>query len=734
MKRLLALAAVVALAAAVIRPESAQAHAALISSEPVSNAFLKEAPASLVMRFNEPLDTRASGVQLLAATGTPLTVSSPQFTDGNRTMTVTPPALPPGVYAVIWLNVSTIDGHPISGTVPFTVLNADGTLPSGQTASGNLGDADPTAPLDSTSVRAVTLLALILVVASVAVVLLAPAPAIGPYLVKLRLFCLLASGLLLGGTLLSLPGIRDTYSGRSFSDLLTGTPAGGYFVARMGLTLLIAVTATFLVESPRRAASAALASVAVYLWCFTATSHAAAASGSGWAMAFDVTHAFAATLWLGAVLSLGVLLRFRRGAPELGPVLPRMALLASACVYLILGTGVMSSLAQIDSLGKLTDTNYGVVLLLKLGLAIPLLAVAGYNARWGRRAIIDGSLSSQRFVRSASLEVGAGLLVVLGAAVLTQSVVPRSIAATSDSGVQSVTVQGLTATLQAAPNVVGINSFRVDLEENGQPANADRVRLTFRPPTNPNAASTIVLESAGGTTFLGSGAYITQSGDWSIDIEVRRPGADDLILPVGLSPQRPPVVTSTARWGNPAAGLEERETLSIGVLVLGMAAMYTGVAAARFLGDRRLRMAGSLGGIALIGAAGTIWAFPEDSGTAAVTFQDDPLEVGLRFEAGPAGRTLVVGEITNNSDAADWIVSASFQERDIGVAGALDCSLGSVTATTGMPIPLPAGGTATLRADGCRLELDGAVGAAPGNITVVLNSGRRLRETVEANP
>ena len=53
--------------------------------------------------------------------------------------------LDPGLYFVKWSNVSTVDGHNLSGSYPFIVLNPDGTFPAGvtldnaaQTASGQL--------------------------------------------------------------------------------------------------------------------------------------------------------------------------------------------------------------------------------------------------------------------------------------------------------------------------------------------------------------------------------------------------------------------------------------------------------------------------------------------------------------------------------------------------------------------------------------------------------------------
>lgn len=734
MKRGIVLAtAVAALVLTLASPRDAQAHAALVSSEPGSNSFLKAAPAELVMRFNEPLDTRASSVELISATGERLALGAPQFSDGNRAMSAQPPQLGPGVYSILWLNVSTIDGHGIRGSIPFTILNPDGTLPAGTALGGGLGDPDPSPLLDATVVRALSLVALIVVAAGAFVPLFAPG---GTTVSRANRFALVTAGgagLLLAGTFLSLPGILDTYSGRSLRQLLLETPAGGYFVARAGLCLLIAVCASFYFESPRRAAATVAACIAIYVWCFTATSHAAAASGSGWAMSFDLAHGVAAVYWLGAVLSLGLLVKLGGGHESFRPLMARMALVASACVYLLLATGVLGAAAQIDALGKLTGTRYGVTLLLKLGLAVPLLAIAFYNSRWGRRSIAGEPPGNRRFVLSTTAEVGAGVAVLIAAAFLTQSVVPRSIPSSDDDGVRTVSASGLDVTFQAAPNVVGLNSFRVDLKQAGQPVGVDRVRLTFRP-RDGGATATTALEGAGTGIFLGAGAFLSQPGEWDIDIEVRRTDTDDAILPISVKPAEPLAVRSSARWGNPAAGLDAAQTLSLAVLALGLALMYTGVTAGRVLGDWRPRAAGSLGAVVLLGVGVFGWRWAEDEGASGIRVSEDPLSaVNLRFERTASGRTVIVGEITNAGSEADWILSGSVLDADLVVDGALSCSEAEQATTRGMPIPLPAGVTTVLTAAGCRLELtDPVQGSVP--LTLVLNSGRRVRELVEVDP
>ncbi|MCE7927910.1 MAG: hypothetical protein DYG91_05325 [Chloroflexi bacterium CFX7] len=734
MKRWLQLLLLAAVALPLLVPSSASAHAALISSDPVANAFLKAPPQLFTMNFNEPLDTRSSSVQLLSAGGQPLSVGEAQFSNGNRTMSAAPLSLEPGVYSIVWINVSTIDGHPIRGSIPFTILNADGTLPAGQSASGGTGGTDPVALLDATAVRALTLLMLILVVAGAVVPLLGPPQVVAPLTGKFQAIVLTASGLLLLSTFLSLPGILDTYSNRSLREVLFETPAGGYFVARAGFALLMATIASFMGDAPRRSSGALVAAVVGYLWCFTQTSHAAAASGSGWASSFDIAHGSAATFWLGTVLSLAILVRLSRGRDEFKPLLAKVALLASAMVYLLLATGILGALAQIDTLQKLTSTRYGVTLLVKVGLMVPLLAVAFYNAQRGRlNALQPGEERSRFFVRGAVLEVGLGIVVVGAAALLTQSVVPRSIAPGGTGGTQVVQAASVDVSFQAAPNVVGVNSFRVDLEADGKKVEAERVRLTFTPEGDGiGAPISLILEPAGAGTFLGSGAYLTTPGPWKVDIELRRADAPDSSTPVRLVPSSPLPPTSAEAWGNPSAGLDGIQTFSVAVFLLGMAAMYTGVATARFVGDWRIRAGGMVAGLALVGVgllplAARVDFSSDEQPPFLVADKLDIRELSLKFT--DAGGTVVVGEVANygNDDA---IVRAQIGSEQATLYGGEDCANGGSTPPRETPIELRSATIVKLVPAGCRIEVASRV-SEPTEVILRLKSGREIHEPVE---
>lgn len=540
-------------------PQTASAHAALRSSDPVANAFLQRAPGQITLTFTEPIDSKTSTVRLLDAAGKPIAVQPPNVSGVSLTAAL--PQLPPGIYNVLWSNTSRIDGHAISGSFPFTVLKADGSLPD-QTNSvtGLSSDSDPRPLADGVAVRALSLLGLAMVVAGAMVTLLGREAPAG---VRRGLTVSVYGGaaVLLVATGLNLVTIHDAYGGVSLRDVILKTPSGGYWLTRAGLVLLIAVSATFLGDAARRASGALLASAAVYLWAYTATSHAAAGAGNAWAKPLDVAHGAAALAWIGAVTGLALAARLGSKENDWAHLLPRFSLLASSMVFVLLATGAMSAFVEIDHPEKLWETRYGVTLLVKLGIMLPLLALAAYNARFGKHLLErHDDRSRGRFVRLATGEVALGLGVFLAAAFLTQTTVSKSVSIQADAKAydQTSAFGDLNINLKIDPNRTGLNTYRVALfDSSNSPVTADRVRLTFRYQDDATiGASSLVLSPSGGA-YVGQGPFMTLEGKWRVETEVRRPDVDDVVGFFDVRPAGAAVsnVTQGGAWGNPAPGL-----------------------------------------------------------------------------------------------------------------------------------------------------------------------------------
>lgn len=98
--------------------DRAEAHDQLLRSAPASGETVAKAPSEATLEFSGNVAEIGSEVALLQ-NGEAVDLPEPMAFAGGK-VTVPLPPLEDGAYELNWRVVST-DGHPISGTVPFTV-------------------------------------------------------------------------------------------------------------------------------------------------------------------------------------------------------------------------------------------------------------------------------------------------------------------------------------------------------------------------------------------------------------------------------------------------------------------------------------------------------------------------------------------------------------------------------------------------------------------------------------
>jgi copper transport protein len=610
-----------------LSPTTAYGHAALVRSDPPANAFIQRPPTEVSVTFSEPVDSRSSTLAVLDAAGARIPVGPMAFSRDGLTIRLPVGILKPGIYNVLWANVSSVDGHAYRGSFPFTVLKADGSLPDQvNTVSGIGGDADPPPLADGVAVRALGFLGMLIAAAGAVLLLLWPES--GRAKRGFSSLLILGAGVLFASALLNLVLLRDVYSGITLADFLLQTRGGGYLLARLGAALFIGVAASLLYDAPRKAALAVLGGVGVFGLAFAATSHGAAGTGSNWGTALDLFHGLAAVGWIGAVIGVAVGARLSGRGEGYRALMPRFSLLASVLVFVLLATGSLSAFIELDGWDRFTSTRYGVTLLVKLALLVPLLSVAFWNARWGRRRLTDNRPGEpRRFVFTATIEVVLGLAVFVAAAMLTQTTTAKSIVDTPEAKPyeRSSPAGDLNVKLSVDPNRTGINTYRVSLTgANAAPVDADRVRLTFRYLDDQNVGpSTLTLSPTDGGVSSGQGPYLTIEGNWRVEAEIRRPNVDDLkgffdVRPAGSA------VNTAGRggvWDNPAPGLSANQFGGFAVLLVGLGFAFWGARIGKLhryagWGANGVTITGfGLGVLLLFG----VHAHPEDSASQALS-------------------------------------------------------------------------------------------------------------------
>jgi copper transport protein len=571
--------AVLALATAwALLPGRAQAHALLVRSDPVVDAKLAEPPVVVTAWFSESLDRSLSTMRVLDGTGKRVDIDAVTFSDDDRTMmrVGVQDSVQPGFYVVVWETLSAVDGHFIKGSFPFTVLNADGSEPSGPRpeVAGVTSGGEPTPDTVITKLAALVGAAGLVGGLGFALLVVAGASAAAPgewrrrireagrrhalwavwpaiaVLAVAGLAELLVQARQLGGLDLVDKVVADTDWGERWIQRQ---------VALAGVA--VAVTAGMAWGRTREALAraalwAALAGAFLYLLLVSLVSHAGAVEGSFWAVTADFVHLAAAAVWIGMLAQLGLLLAWaRRDVPDsvrtplLAGHLQRFSVLAAVSVIALLATGTFSALTEVPAWGALVDTSYGRVLLAKLALIGLLLPVAALNAvvlrpRALRKVASSGREALERLrrwlTRAVWLEaaLAVGVLAIVG--VLTQYPTARVTVESQEFlrestqvvvGYESTSQAGdLGVNISVSPNTVGANSYQVYLfPQPGQPlAEVLQVRLRFKPPDPTLGPSEVIAEEVNPNYFKASGAFFASTGDWEVEVYVRRAGVDDV--------------------------------------------------------------------------------------------------------------------------------------------------------------------------------------------------------------
>ena len=555
--------ALLALLAGLLQPSApAAAHAQLEESDPAANAILATAPTSITLRFSERLERSASGAVLYNQTGQAVDGAAPRFVDDPYAMVVDIPAgLANGTYALLWNNLSMDDGHTAQGYVPFTIgseADVRTVVPPAATAT----DAGPPEWLRA-GARWLALLGLAAAVAVWPVWLwvlrpaISPAWQLGPTLTRrVRGLTVGAVALALLGSLAALlvqaAGVRGA---GGFLDGLrttvTDTRFGTLWLIRIGLFLVYgAVLMGAAWWWPWRRPAAALGALAVGALLplpFSLIAHAAAQpAGRAVAVAADVLHLLAASLWAGGLLVLvGALTPSLRDLTPagrravLGRAIPRFSTLALVAWGVMGLTGLYSAWLHVGNLDALRQTAYGQSLLLKLLLLTPMLGLAGFNlllvTRRLRRAEAEPAQTawSARFVTAIVAESLLVLLVFFVVGRLTSQPPARDVLARQDDRLAiPLAADGQLATLFITPGTVGPNHYRLELgsgHDHGSGRSAAPVEAVLRVqhPDRDTGQKEIDLVQAAGTAYEAHGSELAIAGDWEIEAIVRQSGQAD---------------------------------------------------------------------------------------------------------------------------------------------------------------------------------------------------------------
>ena len=595
--------------------QKAQAHANLVRSTPEPNSVLDRAPARVTIWFTEPLEPSLSEIRVFDSIGASVDNGDSQVDPSDATvLSVSLAPVPNGTYTVAWKNVSTVDGHPTRGSFPFAV---------GQPISGAIPDSSgqPLLPSPAEPVlRWLALLGVLAMVGGLTLDLLVTRPVfltraapemmrqLGATLASRTLLVMLAAaGLFLAASvaqlLLQVTVVHETSlpgaMGRPAMSVLADTRWGNLWLWRATLTLAFAavVAAPLYLntrpglgpENSRFQCSIrifALVIGGIILGTLSLTSHAAATPGIRTAaLAADYLHLLAVAFWVGSLLHLALALPVvNRVLPSahrracLASLVPRFSVLGGLSLAVIIVTGVFGAWAQVTVFPAL-DTPYGVTLVAKVALILPLLLLAGVNFLWVRPRLGRHEDASQWLKRFVVGEALLAVLVLASVGVLTSLEPARQVASRQGVGAPDPvrlqdTAEGASMLLEVVPARVGPNDVTLALEDRfGQPlTNATEVslRLSYLEADLGEAAAS--LESSSPGIYSLEGAQLSIAGHWQAGLVVRRPDAFDARTTFRFEVERAGAAGSAAISPSPETGtlLLGASLGVLGLLFLGM--------------------------------------------------------------------------------------------------------------------------------------------------------------------
>jgi copper transport protein len=254
----------------------------------------------------------------------------------------------------------------------------------------------------------------------------------------------------------------------------------------------------------------------------------------------DAAHVLAAATWTGglAFLVAGLVMAGVDRWPLAALAVPRFSTTAVVSVAILLVAGAINGYLQVRAWRGLWETEYGILLLVKIGLVLPLLALGAYNNRFAvprLRRQIASAVERRRFIRMAGAELVIMLAIVGVTAGLVNAPPARTEISMHEASEIELRLGPMRADMEVMPATVGPNEIHLKFTE-GRP---DEVTVTAglkAKDIGPLRYTARRSMEAG--TYEVKRANLSPAGDWDLLIEARRGKFDLFSEKVQMSIQK----------------------------------------------------------------------------------------------------------------------------------------------------------------------------------------------------
>lgn len=529
-RRLLIGVVVASAAVAGMSSSAASAHAVLESSTPAASSTVAESPPEIVLEFSEPVASTLAEIRLFDSNSKQVSIGKTERDTNTSVVRASVPTLADGAYVVVW-RVSSADGHPVQGAFSFEV---------GDTSSGNGTDLvnDVVSRLGQQSKVGLALgvfrfmsflgLALLvgLVVLSAAGDLMRSGRGVVIGTASLG-FIAVGSfvNLLLQGPYATRGGWADAFDASLIADVVH-TRLGALLLARLVVVAVIAGLLLWFLrssaESGVRQSLSTLACIAL-VTTFSASGHASALSYSIVSVLVDGVHLLSVSAWMGGLFVLVILgtIGFSDSAEVHGEQLvARFSRLATYLLPVAVVTGILSAWRILDGWSGVSDSTYGRMLVVKVGVVVMIVAL--------------GAVARVAMRRNGVASIRRGIVVeaVLGVAVLslTAGLVALSpvTSGSRDSASVTLTQNDYIANVTFTPTVVGLSQVHVIVTPPGgslSPVVNVSARISL---PEKNIPAIPVQMASVGTNHWSGVVQVPYPGNWSLQVLVK-PDANSVV-------------------------------------------------------------------------------------------------------------------------------------------------------------------------------------------------------------
>ncbi|HYI46267.1 MAG TPA: CopD family protein [Actinomycetota bacterium] len=555
----------------------AYAHAIVESTEPSIDSVVETSPADVVMHFNEPIEVAFGAIRVYDTAGDRVDDGEVDYVEGDPTAVQVglEPDLDTGTYTVTWRVISA-DAHVIQEAFVFHV-GAPGTRPQG-IADDVLGGQMGGDPLVGGLLGAMRILGYgsLIVLAGALVFMFfvwpqrADTPGGDPPHAEfvrrwsralvvawiVAVFATAASVILQGAHAAGL-GLAESMQPALLRDVVT-TRFGRVMTIRALVLLaggvLWAVAHKRSADgsaAPSRGALLGMATLVIAAYAATAfAGHAGSTDPVAVNVPVDVLHLAAAGAWIGglAILVFAAWPSFDLDAGHgslraLSAVVKRYSDVAVIAVIAIVASGLWQSWVEVRAWRAFTGTTYGLTLITKLAVFIPLVALGGFNNRWAKPRIEKAAADDepdhkplQVLRRVVLVEVVLAMLVIGVTAFLVNLAPARVAAGVTGPFITDVEFGEGSLNVLVDPNQIGENSVHLTATtESGAPMEIKEMRVQFTMPAESIGPINGRGRKLAPGHFVVQGRQLSLPGRWTLEVIGRISRFDELRVRVPVT-------------------------------------------------------------------------------------------------------------------------------------------------------------------------------------------------------